>query len=249
MLHVLICEDDPKQRAHLEATINHCIVSEDYNMDISCSAASPDKILNHLQAYPIDGGLYFLDVDLQSNINGIELAAKIRAQDVSATIVFVTTLAESMHLVFRHKVEALDYIVKDSAQEDIKVRIAECIKLAASRFLAGKHNSKFYMIRVGGQMLNIPYDDILYFETNPSVRNRLFLHKLNGEIEFRGTIQDVAKLGYPFYKTHQSFVVNVDRVVRISKVDSKVELEDGTFVPIASRKVSEFLCYMETKSE
>lgn len=249
MLHVFICEDDPRQRESMETLINKYILLGDYDMDITLSAGSPAEMLDHLKKYGSKNGLYFLDVDLQSEINGIVLAAKIRALDVSATIVFITTHAELSYLVFKHKVEAMDYIIKDSPAEEIETRVMECMKLAYTRYLGGKHSkSKYFTVKAGDQMLNIPYDEILFFETHLTLRNKIFLHTINGKVEFRGAISEVTQLGPPFYQCHQSFVVNIKKIERVDRGNREVEMIDGEIIPISVRKMAEFLKYVEAQN-
>jgi len=242
MLNVIICEDDLKQRTRLEKIINKYILLDDYHMGIVCSATSPGELLEYLNSNPSERGLYFLDVNLQSDINGIELGSKIRELDLSCTIVFITTHAELAHLVFQHKVSALDYIIKDSPPEEVEARIAECMRLAQQYWLDGKHSqSKYFTVRTGDHISHVPFDDILFFETNVAVRNRLFLHKMNGKVEFRGVIKDIAELGLPFFNCTQSFVVNLDKVSDVDRTLREAKLVNGAIVPIANRKMAEFL--------
>ncbi|MCL2841841.1 MAG: response regulator, partial [Oscillospiraceae bacterium] len=124
-------------------------------------------LLEYLNKRQVQSGLYFLDVDLQSDLNGIELGAEIREIDVSATIVFITSHANLLPQVFRYKVEAMEYIVKDSPAEEIEKRVIECMQLAYQRYLGGKHTQvKYFTAKIGDQMLNIPFDDILFFESS-----------------------------------------------------------------------------------
>lgn len=242
MLHVLICEDDMEQRARIEGIVNRHILSDDFNIDLVLSADKPSDLLDHVEAQKIQSGLYFLDVDLQSEINGIELAAKIRKMDVSATIVFITSQAKLAHLVFRYKVEAMDYIVKGSPPEEIEKRVAECIEVAYSHYLDGKRGqSKYFTVKIGDQVLNIPYREILYFESSIELKNRVLLHKKNGALEFRGYINKAAALGLPFFRCHQSFVLNVEHIAQVNMSSREAEMADGAMIPIARRKLTELL--------
>jgi len=210
-------------------------------MTLALSAESPTTLLEYLEAHRNKTGLYLLDIDLQSDINGIELATKIKKMDVSATIVFITTHSEMVHYVFRVKLEAMEYILKDSPPEEIEERVIECLHTTYQRFLEGKHaKCKYFTVKAGEQKFNIPHDDILFFESNLNRRNKILLHKVDGMVEFYGTITDVSSLGMPFCKCHQSFVVNVQHVKRLDKVSREIEMIDGTIIPVAKRKMTEF---------
>lgn len=242
MLHIFICEDNEVHRARIEATVNRYLFSDDFNMKLALSADNPAALIEYLKTHKDQSGLFFLDIDLQSDINGIELAAKIKEMNVSATIVFITTHSEMVHYVFRLKVEAMEYILKDSPPEEIEQRIIECIQAAYQRFLDGKHSKiKYFTVKIGNQRLNVPHGDILLFEPSAVQRNKLLLHKVNSTLEFYGTINDVSNLGLPFFKCHQSTVVNINHVTRVDAVSREAEMIDGAIISIARRKMAEFL--------
>jgi len=187
-------------------------------------------------------------VDLQSDINGIELAVKIRRIDKSATIVFVTSHSELAPLVFKHKVEAMDYIVKDSPPLEIERDVISCITLAYQRFLDGKHSKdRFFTLKTGDQIYNILYDDILYFESSVSMRNKVLLHTINSIIEFRGYINDVSDLELPFFRCHQSFLININKIQNVDKTNREVHMINGEAIPIAIRKMTSLLKCMRAK--
>jgi len=242
MLHVLICEDDPMQRAQIESIVSKQIAAENYEMELVLSAGNPSHILHYLKTRPDTNGLYFLDVDLQHDeMNGIELGAKIRELDMLATIVFITTHEELSHLVFKYKVEAMDYIIKDKPEE-IEGRVMECMLLAYKRYLESSTSTPtHYQVKFNEQVLNISYDEILFFETHPAVRHRVVLHTTNQLIEFRGQISALAKSSPDLYHCHQSFVVNTKLIKSVDKGNLKIEMINGTRVPVAARKISKLL--------
>jgi len=245
MMRIVICEDIKQERIGMEQTINKYILMENYDMELVLSVGDPIEVLDYLDKYPITSGLYFLDVDLQCEMNGIELAVRIKEVDTSATIVFVTTYQELMHLVFTYKVEAMDYITKDRPIEEVRTRTAECMQLAYKRYLDGKHSkTKYFPVKVGAQILNIPHNQILFFETapDPTRYKRVILHTQTGQIEFRGgAIRELEKIGDEFHCCHKSFVVNITKVKRVDRELREVEMQNGDVIPISTRKMSEFL--------
>ena len=244
MLQILICEDESLQRARIEEIVARHIIST--NMTLSLSTARPSTLLNHIQTHQISGGLYFLDVDLQSDINGIELAAKVRKMDANAIIVFITSQAKLAYLVFRYKVEAMDYITKSSPVEEIEARVAECMALAHAEHLQGpRKQEKLFSIKIGNQVLNVPLHEILFFESSVEQKNQILLHRLNGVLEFRGYVNKVSNLGAPFFHCHQSFVINVEHIQRLDTVNREVEMANGMLVPISRRKLSELMKTIE----
>ena len=242
LLNILICEDDPKQRTRIEMIVNEYILANDFYMDLALSVDNPSALLEYIKVHQVQSGLYFLDVDLQSDLNGIELGAEIRRLDVSATIVFITSHANMLPQVFKYKIEAMEYIVKDSPAKDIEKRTIACIELAYKRYLDGKHTQvKYYTAKIGDQILNIPYDDILFFESSITQQRRLLLHTTNSELEFRGQISDVSNLGLPFFQCHQSFVLNLKHVHHVDTINREVTMANDAIIPVARRKMAEML--------
>ena len=244
MLHVFICEDDPVYREHIASIVRQYIDAEGCDMTLALAAGCPIEALCYLEAHPDACGLYFLDVDLGHEINGIALGAKIRDMGMPATIVFITTHEEMQHLVFKHKIEAMDYIVKDQP-EGIEARVVECMEAAYKRYLdTGGVKCKYFDVKAGEQIWHIPYSDILFFETDTSMRHKMVLHMKDEQIKFRGLINDIAGIDPVFYRCHKSFVINVILVKRVDCKAYMVEMADGALVPIAAKKVRGLLALM-----
>jgi len=239
MLNIFICEDRPDQRALIERLVNKVVIEENFDVGFAVSVDNPPALLSYLENNPIRNALYFLDVDLQHEMTGIELGAKIREFDTSATIVFITTHSEMAHLVFEYKVEAMEYIIKGDTDK-LEVGIRECIQLAYQRYLSGKRTErKHFVVNTGGGVWNIPYDEILYFETNAHTNNKLILHTKTGEIDFRSTLSDVTHSAPEFYLCHKSFVVNPKSIKHVHKANRKlwIELVNDEIIPVTAKRL------------
>jgi len=244
MLHVFICEDNPQHRARMEAIVRKHISTEDCEMELVLSAGCPTDILDYLETHSDTNGFYFLDVDLQHDISGIELAAKIRNVDTHATIVFITTHEELSYLVFKHKIEAMDYIIKDRPA-DIEERMTECMLVAYRRYLETRASKrKHYSVRVGDHVWNIPFDEILFFETDSSARHQIILHTKDSRIRFRGFINEIAKTNPDFYLCHRAYLVNTKNIKHINTSQRVAEMVNGEVVLIANRKIKELLALL-----
>ena len=239
MLHILICEDDAMQRTYVESVVKEHTARYENEMKLAISSSDPTQLLAYTNAHPDTGGLYFLDIDLQHDeINGIQLGARIKEIDPLAKIVFVTTYSELAHLTFKHKINALDYIVKDK-KEDIKKRIHECIKEAYERYLQEKQDQmKYFKVDASGEIWSIPYDDILFFETHVKIRHRVVIHTGNGKIDFRGFLSEIEILVPEFYRSHKSYLLNVEKISYIDKLTKEAVMPNGMRVLIAQRKMA-----------
>jgi len=242
MLHVLICEDDSGQRAHIESIVTKHISTEDVEMELILSSGDPTEVLAYLEAHPDKRGLFFLDIDLQRHeTDGMKLAVKIRETDPYAKIVFITTHSEQAYLTFQNRIGALDFIVKNRP-EDIEARTIECVLEAYRLYTEEKSElMKYFKIDANGEVWSIPHDDILFFETHSRVRNKLILHTETGETEFRGFLSEIEKLFPEFYRCHKAYLLNLDKITYIDKSTKEAVMSNGRRVHIAVKKMSELV--------
>lgn len=214
MIKVFICEDNKRQREKFTKTIENSIIIENFDMEVALSTENPDDIIIYLKNNNVSG-LYFLDVDLKSNINGIKLAELIREYDPRGFIVFVTTHAEMSYLTFIYKVEAMDYIIKDNYQ-NVNARIHQCI-INANKKYTSKTTAlqKNFNIKAKDKIINVEYDKILFFETS-TIIHKVILHAIDRQIEFYSNMKNIEEnLDDRFYRCHRSFLVNKDNIKEI----------------------------------
>jgi two-component system response regulator AgrA len=225
MLEVFICEDNDEQRSQLTRYISDYIMIENLDMKITLSTAHSKEIIDYVQNHNVVG-LYFMDVDLKEDKNGIVTAAEIREHDPQGSIVFVTTHSELTYLTFTYKVEAMDYISKDQ-YTDMKKRVLECVNTAYNRYMKNNYNNrKLFQVKSGEKMISVDYNDILFFETALQP-HKLILHTVNRQVEFYYKLKDVLSMDSRFYRCHNSFVVNKDNIAEIDTARREIIMING----------------------
>jgi len=245
MLSIIICEDIARHREVLENIINSYIDKTDCpTMKLVLSSGNPYQIISYTEDNSSGDKLFFIDVNLSHDINGIELATKIRALDTDAMIVFVTTHGELAYLTFRYRIGAFDYIIKDkfNGVENSVLNILDAANSLYSENNAA--NCKFFSVKVGSELFKVPYDDIVFFVTHPSIQQRVSLFTSDSKLDFRGRIKDVANLDSQFFKCNQSYVVNVEKIKRVDRQEKEIELENGELIPISPRKITQLVHVM-----
>ena len=103
MLKIYICEDDLKQLERITKAVQNTIVIEELDMKVEIASRDPFEIIEHIED-DAGTGIYFLDVELNANIDGIELASRIRNFDPRGFIIFITTHPELSYLTFKYRV-------------------------------------------------------------------------------------------------------------------------------------------------
>ncbi len=234
MIKIYVCEDDDTQREKIRKIIENIVLMENIDMELSCVSENPHTILDKVKENS-DVGLYFLDVDLKTDMNGLLLAQEIRKYDPRGFIVFVTTHSEMSYLTFKYKIEALDYILKDNPNE-IGERIYECIVKANQRFSSKNNKAQpVFSLKVGEKIYTVNYEDILFFETSTNV-HKIILHCRNRQMEFLGKIKEIEdELDDRFYRCHRSFLANRDNIKEIDFGNRVIYMDNGDECLLSSR--------------
>lgn len=215
MLEIFVCEDDLQQKYEIDTIIENYLMMMDYDAKFTLSTTNPYDILDKISTEKTEG-LYFLDIDLNSNINGIELGVEIRDLDPNAKIVYITSHAELTYLTFVYKVEAMDYMPK-GARIDLKSRIIECIDVAMSRHLNSNNSDEEQIfIKCGESDIKLIVDDILFFESS-TIPHKIVVHLDNRMLEFYGKIKDIEKINENFIRCHKSYIVNKKNIKKIDR--------------------------------
>ena len=236
-MQVFICEDDNRQRNQITKIIGNYIQFEGLNIKIAVSAASPETVLDYLAQNAGLTGLYFLDVDLNHEIDGIILAEKIRKHDPRGFIVFVTGHDEYLPLTFKHKVEALEYISKTDLQTG--ERICGCIRNAYEKY-CGKPTELFdnFVFKINNNIISIRKNAILYFEASQDTAHKIIVYTDDGVYSFYGKMKDLEKeLGSRFFRCHKSFLLNLSKVRNVDTANKIAFLEREASCLVSTRQM------------
>ena len=235
MIDIFICEDNKKQLDLFTTYISNLILIEGFDMKIVQATSDPHQLLKEILTAEITG-LFFLDIDLRSDMNGLTLAQRIRQIQPRCFIVFITSHSEMSFLTFQYKAEALDFIVKDSA-EHIKSKIHECLLDVNSKYTSSNNNvTRTFTINQNDKRIVIDYNDIIFFETSNNI-HKIILHARKRVIEFTGQLKDIEQqLDYRFYRCHTSYIINKDNITDIDFKELLVHMNNGETCPVSVRK-------------
>ena len=184
-------------------------------------------------------GIYFLDIDLNSSMNGMKLAQQIRLFDPRGFIIFITAHSELSYMTFQYRVEAMDFVLKDNPAE-AEVKIKECLLNALERYtLQTNKTHKVYTIEVGDRKISIDYDDIIFFETSSNI-HKVILHAKDRQIEFSSTIKELTNiLDGNFVRCHRSFLVNKNNIKEIDVKNRIIYFTNGENCLMSTRMMKE----------
>ena len=238
MLDIFVCEDDAVQRRTIVQTIQNTVLIEELDMQFVLNTGDPYVLLEKIKTSQ-NTGIYFLDIDLGSSINGMKLAQQIRLFDPRGFIIFITAHSELSYMTFQYRVEAMDFVLKDNPAE-AEVKIRECLLNAMERHtLQTNRVHKVYTIETGGRKISIDYDDILFFETSRNI-HKVILHAKDRQIEFFSTIKELLNaLDGDFVRCHRSFLVNKKNIKEVNTKNRIIYFTNGETCLMSTRMMKE----------
>ena len=100
--------------------------------------------------------------------------------------------------------------------------------------------SKYYKLNSHKELLLLKYEDILYIEADGSYSK---FHLTNGKIVAATQNLSQIEKALPsfFFRSHRSFCVNINHIVRIDKQRYKVELSNAFSISISKQKIQDLI--------
>ncbi len=152
-----------------------------------------------------DFDILLLDIEM-GQLNGMELARKIRQDNRTVQIVFITGYPDYMS--DGYDVTALHYLMKPVSAGKLSEVLSKAVGMLARQ-------PRILFFDLGKESLRISAEDIVYAE---SQGHYSLLHTKGEEYKFRMTFAELERqLGEGFYKCSRSFIVNLKYVRRITK--------------------------------
>lgn len=234
MIHIYLCEDDKRQLKRWENIIEKYLLMNSTESLLYCSTTKPEELLSMRRRSKITG-LYFLDIDLQAEINGIELAQEIRKYDPRGYVVFVTTHSEMAFLTFRYKVEAMDFIIKD-VPETLTEQIYACIENAENNNKTQLNSSnRLLSVKIDKASLVLDQNDIVAVTTGDDY-HKITIHTKTGIRQTAGSLKELKViLNSAFCQCNRSTIINLKHVVKYSKEDALITMNNKETYAVSIR--------------
>ena len=166
-----------------------------------------------------DWDVLLLDIEMGA-MDGVSLAKKIRQENQSVQIVFITGFAD--YISEGYEVSALHYLMKPVKQEKMFAVLDRAVA-------AMQKTEQVILLPVGGEMLRLPVGQVEYVEafshTVAIVTNADMIH-------VKMSITEIEKmLGDGFVRCHRSYLVGLKHIARLSKTE--VILDNGKTLPLS----------------
>lgn len=170
----------------------------------------------------------FLDIRIKNcDLNGMDVAHKIREQNDDTAIVFTTSIAD--YLKEGYRVDAVRYLLKPIQDYDFQ----ECMNRLSVKFQT--KGNEIFLLKFKGRLIRIPYKDILYFS---SLNNYTEIHTKTEPIKYLKKLKYIEDTLPPqFVRCHRSVIINIENISAI--IGNTVVMSNDEQLPMSKQYCSE----------
>lgn len=222
MLRIAVCEDEAFQTQLLVKYINEWAAINELSMHVECYENASSFLFQWEDKPSVD--VLLLDIEMPGPMNGMELAKTLRSQKDNVQIIFVTGVTD--FVCEGYSVDAVSYIIKPVKKE----KLFECLDKAHERCT---REGRYIIVEEPGMVRKVSIRDICYIE---STGHDTSICTIDGSFRCKKNIGDMEEelKEESFIKIHRSYLVNVERIQRITK--KEVVVDGGQAIPIARGK-------------
>lgn len=224
LLNIAICDDAVSNNSLLAEQLDELAreTGTEINIDIFKSYSQLESAMKEKKF-----DLLLLETELRGE-NGIEFAKELRDRRSDAEIIFLSDNAD--RALEAYEAFPIGYMVKPTSRNGLR---------PAFRRVSEKLSERKVLIlnEPDGGKISVDIEDIIYIEV---IGAEVFLHTENGVQRcVESSLTEVySKLPHErFYRSHRSFIVNLDRVARSAKYH--FVMQNGDRVTVAKNRYAE----------
>lgn len=238
MIDVYLCDDNKQELDYYSKIIEDYLLFHSLNETIICAVQTPDELLEALIKPAAGLRLYFLDINLNADKNGLQLASEIRKRDPLGEIVFITSKSEMACLTFDYQIRALDFILKDRI-DILPQKIKSCLNAACKKEKQlNELITEPVYLKLNGERVCFNPDDILYIETDKDAVHKICIYTITGVESIYSTLKEMdnALNKYTcFCRCNKSIIINKKHIRKIDLKEKAIYLDSGAIIPVSNR--------------
>lgn len=233
MIKIAVCDDEELFADSIKESIKK--YTDHKNIDCRIYVFDSGEALLEQGLRCEDFNIVFLDIEMDK-LNGIDTARELRKYSDDIFIAFVTAHAD--HSIEGYEVEAIRYIIKDSATLDTDIE--KCMEAIFNKMKRAADSVRF-RFREGEREINI--ESILYIESYQHVVRFILTDKKSEPYTLYSKLDKVEEelKDHSFVRIHKSILVNMCHIRKMNS--GTLVLDNGQELSISKSK------YMEAKHE
>ena len=187
--------------------------------------------------------IYIFDIEVKGK-SGLDLAREIRTfkKTMNDQIIIATAHQDLVQNAFHRKILMVDFISKF---DDLEERLLLCFREIYEIF----NENKYLSFRQDGEIIRIPYNDILFIEKDKS-EECLYIETTDDKYEYHSTIAKVLKKlksDRRFFKSHRSCIINTFKITKLNTSIPEIWFNDKYTNCLSREKKKELedICLIE----
>lgn len=191
-----------------------------------------------------DFDVLFVDIQMKE-MNGMEMAKRVREQDPDIAIIFTTGISDYMEVGY--EVEALHYLLKPISPE----KLYNCME----RILKREKHENFVLVQTKEETLKLSAESIMFIEARghscliefcPQAGKTFHVETTEGISELEQQLSETE-----FVRCHRSFVCRIGGIRHIDR--SGIIMDNDSWIPVSRRMYSQvnqmFIRYFKREKE
>ena len=231
MLNFVVCDDNLHILSKLSSALESIFVKHNFDAQVCCASENAEKILDFVNNNKPD--VLILDINLNSNITGLQLAEKVRAHNKNCYIIFTTGHLE--YAMVAYKLKTFDYLPKPITYErleDTVVRLFDDINGMPKRY-----------IKIDNKNTMVDENEINYIRRDGM---KLVFHTDTKDYEAYTSFNKIQNsLPDNFIRCHKSFMANVNKIVNVEPVSNMIFFENNSCCDIGPKYKNDLMEVMK----
>lgn len=225
MMQIIICDNNATYANRCKDRINFLAEQKGINVTITI-VESGNNLLFFKDTKFKKTDLIYIERDMPK-FNGYEVATELRNSGVKAEIIFFTK--DELHVADGYDVDALHYLIKDKNTQD---KFDEVFYKAVKRYK--KASKESISLSCAGEHVQVPLDDILYFEVKKRIVTAHYYDNDNEVcmFDFYSSLSKIEEFlfGKNFVRIHSSYLIGSKYIKKNSS--TYVEMVTGEVLPV-----------------
>ena len=229
MLNFVMCDDNLNALNKLSHMFESVFMKYDLKAQIAFKTTNEHELLSYVKENPTD--VIILDINLKSNLTGLDIASQLRKAHNNSYIIFTTAHAEFVFLAYKCK--TFDFLCKPVTQERLEetvLRLFDDIK---------NNSSEKSYIRLDNKNTIIDGNEVQYIKRDGM---KIIFHTKSRDYEVYSSFAKIqSHLPKNFIRCHKSFIANVNNIEKIEPTSNLVYFKNNDTCDIGPKYKEDFM--------
>ena len=247
-INVLLVENNLEQLEIMRTVILNRIAINPtlkaYDMHIALCTSDPYETIDYIRCNKFEDYFGVLDIDLNSDVSGIEIAEELRKTNGFTEICYVSAYEDFLLKTINSNTKPIDFIYKSQGIEQMIHQLRRAIDLVYFNYtkLVTSHNmgNMFTYEPFIGLIKRVPVDEILYIKTT-NKQHKLELVCKDRTVEFYGELKSIEAKRNNFIRVGRQILINLDNVISLNVKERRVYFltssDEMAFCKVSLRKI------------